>query len=202
MRTVLASVLALLVGGATLHTVSDGLRAFTSEGARRLRVEYRRPPVPDAELVGEDTGSLNFSSLRGKVVLAEFIYTTCPTICQEMGSAFFQVQEAIKARHLTDDVRLMSLSFDIHDDSPAELRAYGERYNSDGSLWRIVKPATAQGLARLLDVFGVKVIPDPVFKFQHNAAVHVIDRNGRLVRIVDIAAREVIEAMLTEVVRQ
>ncbi len=158
--------------------------------------------VPDALLIDADASRWDFAEWRGKVLLAEFIYTSCPTICQEMGSAFSQVQAEIKKRKFNDDVRLLSLSFDIHDDRPADLKAYGERYNADSRIWQIVKPATQNELSSLLDVFGVKVIPDPIFKFQHNAAVHVVDRHGRLVRIVDIAAREAIEAMLTEVARR
>lgn len=202
MRTLVASLLALLAGSLVVHTVTDGLRAFTAEGVRRLRVQERPMAVPDALLIDADASRWDFAEWRGKVLLAEFIYTSCPTICQEMGSAFSQVQAEIKKRKFNDDVRLLSLSFDIHDDRPADLKAYGERYNADSRIWQIVKPATQNELSSLLDVFGVKVIPDPIFKFQHNAAVHVVDRHGRLVRIVDIAAREAIEAMLTEVARR
>jgi len=202
MRTLAASLFALFVGGAIIHAVTDGLRAFTAEGARRLRVAERPLPVPDAALIGAEGERLNFRALRGQVVLAEFIFTTCPTICQDMGSAFFQVQQAIKARRLVDDVRLLSVSFDIHDDRPEDLKAYGERYNADGRIWHIVKPETKEDLSLLLNAFGVKVIHDPLFKFQHNAAVHVVDPQGRLVRIVDIAASQAIEAMMTEVARR
>ena len=201
MHTVIASLMVLLIGIMAVFTATDGLRAFTAEGARRLRVMERPVAIPNATLIDIEGKSVPLASLQGKVVLVEFIYTTCPTICQEMGSASFQVMEAVRTRGLTEDVRLLSLSFDLDDDMPRDLKAYGERHNADERIWRIMKPATPRDLKRLLELFGVTVIPDPIFKYQHNAAVHVISRDGRLVRIVDIAAQEAISAMLAEVVR-
>ena len=37
----------------------------------------------------------------------------------------------------------------------------------------------------LLDAFGIVVLPAPMGEFQHNAAFHLIDRQGRLARITD-----------------
>jgi len=50
-------------------------------------------------------------------------------------------------------------------------------------------------------VFGVKVVPDPLYGFQHNVAVHVVDREGRLVRIVDTEPDEVVAALMRQVGR-
>jgi protein SCO1 len=38
----------------------------------------------------------------------------------------------------------------------------------------------------LLKAFGVTVIPDGAGGFVHNAALHVVDRQGRLIAIFDI----------------
>ena len=40
-------------------------------------------------------------------------------------------------------------------------------------------------LKRLLAVFGIVVIQDESGGFTHNAAIHLVDRNGRLARIYD-----------------
>lgn len=41
-------------------------------------------------------------------------------------------------------------------------------------------------LKRLLDAFGIVVIPDGLGGFEHNAALHLLGRDGRLVLIGDI----------------
>ena len=44
---------------------------------------------------------------------------------------------------------------------------------------------SAEELDAMLATFGVVVIPDGSGEFQHNGAIHVVDRQGRLVRILD-----------------
>jgi protein SCO1/2 len=47
----------------------------------------------------------------------------------------------------------------------------------------LAEPADRQ---RLLDAFGIMVVPAPLGEFEHNAALHVVAADGRLVRIIDI----------------
>lgn len=195
MRTLVATVLAVSVGTTTLTAATDGWQAFTAEGVRRLRVEQAPPIVPPAMLIAQDGSRSELARYQGKVVLVEFIYTTCPVLCQQMGQAFQQVHEVIGKEGLESDVAMLSISFDLDADTPRELKAYAERHGADDTVWRIVKPARGSDLRSLLKTFGVTVIPDPLYKYQHNAAVHIVDRRGRLVRIVDIAGAAAIPAM-------
>ena len=40
--------------------------------------------------------------------------------------------------------------------------------------------------ARVLDMFGIVVVPAPLGQFEHNAAFHVVTPDGHLARIVDL----------------
>ena len=52
-------------------------------------------------------------------------------------------------------------------------------------LWSLARVRDDAELKRLLAVFGVVVIQDESGGFTHNAAIHLVDRNGRLARIYD-----------------
>ena len=52
-----------------------------------------------------------------------------------------------------------------------------------------------------MKTFGVKVLPDPLFGYQHNVAIHVVDGTGKLVRIVDAEPAIAIEALAEEAAR-
>jgi protein SCO1 len=65
------------------------------------------------------------------------------------------------------------------------LRAYGEAYGADMRLWSLARVSDGAELKRLLTAFGIVVIPDEFGGFTHNAAIHLVDRNGRLARIYD-----------------
>ncbi|HEY5300231.1 MAG TPA: SCO family protein [Acetobacteraceae bacterium] len=178
--------LVLAAGVAGLGWGTDGFRAVTTEGARRLTIEHRRPAIPDVALIDQDGARFSPDAYRGHVLLVEFIYTDCPTICGTLGDEFRQVLDRL--RHDgggAGQADLLSISFDpAHDDPPA-LRAYGARFGAAAPRWRIAVPAGAAGLRALLKTFGVVVIADPLGGFIHDGAVFVVDRAGRLERILD-----------------
>ena len=58
----------------------------------------------------------------------------------------------------------------------------------DPGIWTIVGLESAGDRRRLLEAFGIMVIPAPLGEFEHNAALHIVDRSGRLVRIMDYDA--------------
>ena len=82
-------------------------------------------------------------------------------------------------------MRLVSLTFDPARDGPAELRAYRARHSPDSSGWELGRPVHAGELQDWLAAFGVVVIPDGLGGYTHNAAVHVVGPDRRLVAILD-----------------
>jgi protein SCO1/2 len=86
-------------------------------------------------------------------------------------------------------VKLLSISFDARD-GVDDLRRYASRMNADPRVWRFVRAADAQEMRRLLAEFQVVVVPDGRGDFEHNAALLVVDRHGRLVRVFDPAEQQ------------
>jgi len=88
LRVVLATIAVITAGVATFAAVTDGFRAATSEAAWRLAVAERPHPLPDATLVDQSGRAFRLSALRGRPVLIEFFYTSCPAICGLLASQF------------------------------------------------------------------------------------------------------------------
>jgi protein SCO1 len=176
--------LAVSLGAVTLWTETDGLRALTAESARRLDVASAPIAVPPTHLELATGETIRFADLAGAIVLVDFIYTRCPTLCVSLGTNFARLQDALR-RSERNDVRLLSISFDPEHDAPEALRAYGETYGADMRLWSLARVTDSAELKRLLAVFGIVVIEDEAGGFTHNAAIHLVDRAGRLARIYD-----------------
>jgi protein SCO1/2 len=175
----------LLLGLLVLWRGTDGLQAFTTESARRLAVQRSPRPLPDPLLQDQDGRDFRLSDYRGRRLLVEFIFTRCPTLCLALGDSFAQVAEALATARHGRDVALLSISFDPVHDAPERLAAYGARHGADGETWRVARVEDPAELRVLLARFGVVVLPDSLFGFQHNAAQHLVDRAGRLTRIFD-----------------
>lgn len=184
-RTLLISLVLVALGSSVLWTATDGLRALTSEAARRERVATTRPLVPDLLLEDMTGRPLPLRPAAGELVLAEFIYTRCPTVCRVAGDAFAGLRDRLAAAGLGDRVRLVSITFDPQNDGPAELAAYAGRHDARGEIWTAARPTTAD-LPHLIERFGILIIADPWGGYEHNAAIHLIDGEGRLSALFDI----------------
>jgi protein SCO1/2 len=183
LRNLLPSCIVLIVGCGALWAATDGLRALTEESARRLSAARDRAKLPAIELEDMNGDPLRIGQAQSaKTTLVGFIYTTCPTICQAAGSDFARIRNRLKELRLHRHVRLVSVSFDPARDDPPQMRLYGEQHGADGTIWTIARPRS-DALRAITTSFGVRIIPDQWGGYQHNAAVHVVDRAGRLTGI-------------------
>lgn len=178
----------VLAGGcAALSWATDGFRVVTSDGARQLAIERNPQALPDVPLLDQNGQPFSLADYRGKTVLLDFIYTRCPTICGVLGDDFRNVLALARGPDGAD-IDLLSISFDPTNDDRWALRQYAARYGATPPHWRVAAPASRNGLDTLLHAFGVVLIPNGFGGFVHSSAVYLIDRRGRLARILDVDA--------------
>lgn len=185
MRAWVASLAVVVAGATTLWVATDGLAALTTEGARRLAALRDAPVVAPHDVESMDGRWEVLPAGQGRTSVIEFIYTTCPTICQSAGADMAVLRDRIEAAGLGDRVRMLSVSFDPEVDDVPQLASYGELHGADGDIWSVARPKSAE-LAQLLDIFGVTVIPDAYGGYEHNAAMIIIGPDSRLRAIVDV----------------
>lgn len=185
--------LLLVLGTWAAWLVTDGFAVLTAEQARRLDLARRQPPVPGVRLLDQGGREFLFDGWvqhNHRLLVVEFIYTRCPSLCRALGSEFQQLQRDIVERGLQSRVHLLSLSFDPEHDSPAVLQQYAEHLQASPAVWSFATVRAARDLPILLRTFGVTVIPDQLGGFQHNAALLWVVPAGRLVRVTDYAASD------------
>lgn len=189
---------ALALGGyASAAWLTHDFQVWTAEGARRLEVALAPVPVPPVMAEGPGIAPQSLPQLLGggsSVNVVDFVYTRCQTVCLALGSVFQQMQGQLLAAGASDAaasaVKLMSISFDQRD-STSDLQAYAVRLQADPRTWRFVRLQGARETQRLLAAFQVTVVPDGRGDYEHNAALLVVDRRGRLVRVFDYAQHQV-----------
>jgi protein SCO1/2 len=190
--TALATFAVALAGTVAFAQLTHGFTALTSETARRDAVAA--VPIEVPVLTGIDQAGrrhalfADIEPVRAtpRVTIVDFIYTRCVGVCSALDGSYQQLQAAIQARHLEDWVRLVTVSFDPLHDTPATLAQYAQQMHADPRVWTLMSPQHAEQLPGLLASFGIVVVPAPLDQFQHNAAFHVLDAQGRLARIVDL----------------
>jgi len=186
-RTLIAMLVIAAIGGFAFACLTHGFTILTTESERRQAVVAAPIAVPD--LWGIDqTGKRRplLDNADGRTVIVDFIFTRCTSVCSALGTSYQQLQADIREQHLEHEVRLVTVSFDPERDTPAVIADYGRRFGANPETWTILMPIDPEALRRSLEAFGVIRVPAPNGQFIHNAAFNVIDRRGRLTRIVDI----------------
>ena len=190
-RTAIACLVLALGAYAAAATLTHDFQVWTAEGARRLEVALAPVPVPQVQVEGPGlAGTRPLPDLLAdgrSVSIVDFVYTRCETICLALGSTFQQMQSALQGDAQAPGVRLVSISFDPRD-SVQDLRAYAARAGA-GPSWQFLRIPDARELHELLADFQVTVLPRGP-DFEHNAALLVVDAQGRLVRVFDIAEQQ------------
>lgn len=179
---------ALVMGAFALGTarLTAGLEHWTFEALRRGQASRGAMRFPSMELVDASGRWRQWpDSGPGEVLLVDFIYAGCASVCQALGDEFFQAQQQI----LRDGsgVRLLSVSIDPANDTPSALAAYGLRHHADARLWTLAAPATVEEGTRIRQAVGVVAVPDGAGGFAHNGTIHIVDPHGRVAGIFDTA---------------
>lgn len=103
-----------------------------AEPAKSTRVE-----LLDHTLVNQDGNQVKFSSdvIGDRIVVIDFIYTTCTTICPVISAVFGQVQKKLGDK-LGGEVVLVSISIDPIRDTHQRLKAYSTKHHAQpGWIW-------------------------------------------------------------------
>src|SRR5690606_32599136 len=74
--------------------------------------------------VDQDSNRVSRATVDGKVYVADFFFTTCPSICPIMATQMLRVYEKYKDR---EDFMILSHSIDPEYDTVALLRDYAQR---------------------------------------------------------------------------
>jgi protein SCO1 len=104
--------------------------------ASTLPVLWQGPSFALTDQTGRPVAS---SDLAGKVVVANFIFTTCTDVCPLLSGTMAHIRDELRAaRLLGDKAVLVSFSVDPENDTPAALAEYGARFGADPAEWRFL----------------------------------------------------------------
>jgi protein SCO1/2 len=96
-------------------------------------------PAPQFELTDQTGRPFSSSHLTGKVVLANFVFTTCTDICPMLTATMARVRDEVRqAKLLGDKAVIVSFSVDPEHDTPETLATYGERFGATPAEWRFL----------------------------------------------------------------
>lgn len=91
--------------------------------------------IPDFSFLNQDSAEVTARSLDGKVYVADFFFTSCPTICPKMKTQMVRLYEHFKGN---PEVSFLSHTIDPRHDSVHVLKAFAKRLGVVGTQWQFV----------------------------------------------------------------
>jgi protein SCO1/2 len=91
--------------------------------------------IADFRFVDQDSNFVTNETFEGKIYVADFFFTTCPTICPIMKTQMLRVYEEFKN---DPEVGILSHSIDPEHDTVAVLREFASDLGVTGDKWRFV----------------------------------------------------------------
>ena len=131
--------------------------------------------APAFVLLNQEGNRFDSTTLHGKVVVLNFIFTTCTDVCPLFTANLAQLQRTLKNEQ--GNVFFVSISIDPEVDSPKVLKSYAQRYGADFQNWAFLTGGEAQ-LQQVWKSFDVRVIKKGRGLVQHTSLTTVIDRQG------------------------
>ena len=135
--------------------------------------------VPDFIFLNQDSIYIGNEDFLGKVYVAEFFFTSCPSICIEMNQNMKKLDEEFGNR---DDFGIASFTIDPITDTPKTLKEYSERLEVKSRNWHFLT-------GKIDDVYELSnggfnifagVNPAVAGGFEHQGFFALIDKNGYL----------------------
>ena len=130
--------------------------------------------IPEFEFIDSEGQSVNLNTLKGKVWVADFIFTTCTMACPIMTGNMNTIHKKYKKN---DDLRLVSISVYPEYDTPEVLKEYASQYDANTDKWHFLtgKEATVKNIIK--NGFKIGDYEDIIF---HSEKFALVDRNGMI----------------------
>ncbi len=156
-------------------------------------IDYK---LPDFELVDQSGQLINNSSLQNKIFVAEFFFTSCPSICPKMQAEMLRFYEKYKDN---PEVLILAFTIDPARDSIAKLNDYAHKLNIESSIWHLLT-GNKDSIYALAEHFLVSATEDPDAPggLVHSGNFILVDKQRRLRGYYDGVNEESVTKLLEE----
>jgi protein SCO1/2 len=136
--------------------------------------------LTDAKLVDQNGNAVALSSLKGKPLVVDFIYTSCPGPCLMETAKLANVALRL-GNDLGSKVTIVSISVDPEHDGPKQLLDYSRQQGADEKGWYFLTGGPAE-IDQALSGFKLSRQVEPDGSVGHLVDMMLIGPDGRLVR--------------------
>ena len=139
--------------------------------------------IPNFTLVDQDSTLITEKTVEGKIYLADFFFTSCPTICPKVKKNMKKIYNEYKDR---SDFLILSHSIDTKYDTVGRLAWYADKFNIESSTWHLLTgdKTAIYNLAKEYYIAAVES-DEAAGGYDHSGLVALVDRQRRIRGLYD-----------------
>jgi protein SCO1/2 len=138
--------------------------------------------LPAYSFTDENGKAFGSNELKGKVYIANFVFTTCQTSCPKILNRVQMVQH--RMRGVIDRAAIVTFTVDPQNDTPEVLYSKARELKANPVVWRFLTAPIADIKKLLVDGFkvpvGDKEIADSVMDVAHSNKLVLVDQDGKI----------------------
>lgn len=138
--------------------------------------------LPEYRFVDENGNTFGSRELKGKVYVANFMFTSCTTFCPKLLSEVQKVQH--RMRGVIDRAAIVSFTVDPETDTSKILFARARELKAKPFVWRFLSSTVEETKKLLVEGFkvpvGNKEIAGSVMDVAHSNKLVLVDQNGNV----------------------
>lgn len=159
------------------NDVVDDNRATSPLPLSYVTLNGLEKKVPPFLLYNQDSLLISNEDFNGKVYVAEFFFTRCPSICPIMNKNMKKIELKYGDR---TDFGIASFSIDAKHDTPSVLKKYAEDYEVFSPNWHFLTGENDVIFSLANKGFNIfsSINPDVAGGFEHQGYFALIDKNG------------------------
>ncbi len=153
--------------------------------------------IPDFEFINQDSVKITQKDFAGKIYVADFFFTTCPTICPKMKTQMLRIFKKFKDN---PNVAILSHSIDPRHDTPAVLKEFSKNLGIQNSMWQMVTGDKAKIYEIGQKSYMVSATDDPTQPggIVHSGAFILVDKNRHIRGIYDGTEPERVDKLMED----
>jgi protein SCO1/2 len=155
--------------------------------------------IADFAFVNQDGDTISNSDVAGKVYVADFFFTTCPTICPIMKKEMLRVYDAFKSN---PNFKILSHSIDPRHDTQEVLKDYSVKLGiPDASTWNFLTGDSEKIFEIGQTSYLTTAMEDQNEEggFLHSGAFLLIDQNGRIRGVYDGTKADQVDRLINDI---
>jgi protein SCO1/2 len=153
--------------------------------------------IPNFKFLNQDSLWISEKDMAGKIYVADFFFTTCPTICPKMKSSLLRIYDKFAE---DDRVRILSHTIDPEFDGVHVLKEYAKKLNISSPRWNLVtgKKSDIYRLGEKSYMVTTQEDANEVGGFVHSGAFILVDKNRHIRGIYDGTKEEEVNHLMED----